>query len=114
MRARAAVLYEVHKPVVVEDVEVLEPGAHEVLVRWAANGVCHSDYHVITGDYPHPLPVVLGHEAAGVVERVGPPSRPSSRATTSARATSPRAASAATASTASRPSARSATGRAGS
>ena len=71
MRARAAVLYEVHKPVVVEDVEVLEPGSHEVLVRWAANGVCHSDYHVITGDYPHPLPVVLGHEAAGVVERVG-------------------------------------------
>jgi S-(hydroxymethyl)glutathione dehydrogenase / alcohol dehydrogenase len=72
MRARAAVLYEVHKPVVVEDVEVLEPGSHEVLVRWAANGVCHSDYHVITGDYPHPMPVVLGHEAAGVVERVGP------------------------------------------
>ena len=72
MHATAAVLYEVHKPVVVEDVEVLEPGAHEVLVRWAANGVCHSDYHVITGDYPHPLPVVLGHEAAGVVERVGP------------------------------------------
>jgi S-(hydroxymethyl)glutathione dehydrogenase/alcohol dehydrogenase len=71
MRARAAVLYEVHKPVVVEDVEVLEPGSHEVLVRWVANGVCHSDYHVITGDMPHPLPVVLGHEAAGVVERVG-------------------------------------------
>ena len=72
MRATAAVLYEVKKPVVVEEVEVLEPGPHEVLVRWAANGVCHSDLHVITGDTPHPLPVVLGHEAAGVVERVGP------------------------------------------
>jgi S-(hydroxymethyl)glutathione dehydrogenase/alcohol dehydrogenase len=72
MRATAAVLYEVKKPVVVEDVEVLEPGSHEVLVRWAANGVCHSDLHVITGDYPHPLPVVLGHEAAGVVEKIGP------------------------------------------
>ena len=72
MKATAAVLYEVKKPVVVEDVEVLEPGPHEVLVRWAANGVCHSDLHVITGDYPHPLPVVLGHEAAGVVEKVGP------------------------------------------
>ncbi len=72
MRAMAAVLYEVGKPVVVEDVEVLEPGPHEVLVRWVANGVCHSDLHVVTGDYPHPLPVVLGHEAAGVVERVGP------------------------------------------
>jgi S-(hydroxymethyl)glutathione dehydrogenase/alcohol dehydrogenase len=72
MRATAAVLYEVRKPVIVEEVELLEPGAHEVLVRWVANGVCHSDLHVITGDYPHPLPVVLGHEAAGVVERVGP------------------------------------------
>jgi S-(hydroxymethyl)glutathione dehydrogenase/alcohol dehydrogenase len=72
MRATAAVMYEVRKPLVIEDVEVLEPGPHEVLVRWVANGVCHSDLHVITGDYPHPLPVVLGHEAAGVVERVGP------------------------------------------
>ena len=72
MQATAAVLYEVKKPLVVEDVEVLEPGPHEVRVRWMANGVCHSDLHVITGDYPHPLPVVLGHEAAGVVEKVGP------------------------------------------
>src|SRR5438046_7814805 len=70
-QATAAVLYQVKQPLVVEDVEVLEPGAHEVLVRWVANGVCHSDLHVITGDYPHPLPVVLGHEAAGVVEQVG-------------------------------------------
>ena len=72
MRVTAAVLYDVKKPVVVEDVELLEPGPHEVQVRWAANGVCHSDLHVMTGDYPHPLPVVLGHEAAGVVEKVGP------------------------------------------
>src|SRR5499433_3615335 len=71
MNARAAVLYEVRKPVVVEDVELLEPGSQEVQVRWVANGVCHSDLHVITGDYPHPLPVILGHEAAGVVEKVG-------------------------------------------
>jgi Zn-dependent alcohol dehydrogenase len=42
MNAQAAVLYEVKKPVVVEDVEVLDPGAHEVLVKWVANGVCHS------------------------------------------------------------------------
>src|SRR5262245_36306425 len=72
MQAKAAVMYEVNKPLVVEDVEVLEPNAHEVRVRWVANGVCHSDLHVITGDYPHPLPVILGHEAAGVVEKVGP------------------------------------------
>jgi S-(hydroxymethyl)glutathione dehydrogenase / alcohol dehydrogenase len=71
MNAKAAVLYEVKKPVVVEDVELMEPGAHEVLVKWAANGVCHSDLHVITGDSPHPLPVVLGHEAAGVVQKIG-------------------------------------------
>ena len=72
MRARAAVLHEVKKPLAVEDVDLMEPGPHEVLVRWVANGVCHSDLHVMTGDYPHPLPVVLGHEAAGVVEKVGP------------------------------------------
>ncbi|HEV8306142.1 MAG TPA: Zn-dependent alcohol dehydrogenase [Methylomirabilota bacterium] len=72
MRARAAVLYELKQPLVVEDVDVLEPGPHEVLVRYVASGICHSDLHVITGDLPHPLPVVLGHEGAGVVEKVGP------------------------------------------
>jgi S-(hydroxymethyl)glutathione dehydrogenase/alcohol dehydrogenase len=71
MRATAAVLYEIKTPLVIEEVELLDPAAHEVLVRWAANGVCHSDLHVVTGDYPHPLPVVLGHEAAGIVEKVG-------------------------------------------
>src|SRR6266446_2176899 len=72
MKATAAVLYEVKRPLVIEEVELLEPRAHEVLVKWAANGVCHSDYHLINGDVPHPLPVILGHEAAGVVERIGP------------------------------------------
>src|SRR5581483_7917586 len=71
MRARAAILHEAKKPLTVEDVEVMEPGPHEVRVRWVANGVCHSDLHVMTGDYPHPLPVVLGHEASGVVEKIG-------------------------------------------
>jgi S-(hydroxymethyl)glutathione dehydrogenase/alcohol dehydrogenase len=72
MNVKAAVMYEIKKPLVIEDVELMEPQAHEVQVRWAANGVCHSDYHVMSGDVPHPLPVVLGHEASGVVERVGP------------------------------------------
>jgi S-(hydroxymethyl)glutathione dehydrogenase/alcohol dehydrogenase len=72
MNVTAAVLYEARKPLLIEDVELLEPGPHEVQVRWVANGVCHSDYHIVTGDVPHPLPVVLGHEAAGVVERIGP------------------------------------------
>ncbi len=49
MRATAAVMYEVKKPLVVEDVELLDPGPHEVQVRWVANGVCHSDYHLING-----------------------------------------------------------------
>lgn len=69
---RAAVLTAVGAPLEVVDLEVLEPRAGEVLVRYAACGVCHSDLHVITGALPHPLPVVLGHEGAGVVEAVGP------------------------------------------
>src|SRR3981081_3133501 len=72
MNVKAAVMYEVKKPLVIEDVELIEPRAEAVHVKWAANGVCHSDLHVITGDSPHPLPVVLGHEAAGVVQKVGP------------------------------------------
>jgi len=69
--ATAAVLYQVKQPLVVEEVELLDPRQGEVQVRWVANGVCHSDYHLMSGDSPHPLPVVLGHEAAGVVERIG-------------------------------------------
>ena len=60
MKATAAVLYEVNKPLVVEDVEVLEPGPHEVRVRWTANGVCHSDLHVVTGDSPTRCPWCWG------------------------------------------------------
>ncbi|MEZ5818609.1 MAG: Zn-dependent alcohol dehydrogenase [Hyphomicrobiaceae bacterium] len=68
---RAAVMYEAHKPLVIEDIDVKKPGPHEVLVRTAFAGLCHSDLHFIEGLYPHPLPVVLGHESAGVVEEVG-------------------------------------------
>jgi S-(hydroxymethyl)glutathione dehydrogenase / alcohol dehydrogenase len=69
---RAAVFYEVGKPLVVEDVEIDPPRQGEVLVRIAATGVCHSDLHYIKGDLTMPLPVVLGHEAAGVVDATGP------------------------------------------
>jgi S-(hydroxymethyl)glutathione dehydrogenase / alcohol dehydrogenase len=69
---RAAVMRGVDRPVEVEELEIAEPGAHEVLVRMAASGVCHSDLHVLNGDWPAPTPIVLGHEGAGVVERVGP------------------------------------------
>lgn len=68
---RAAVLRELNGPLSVEDVELAEPGTGEVAVRLAASGVCHSDWNVITGATPNPLPAVLGHEGAGVVEQVG-------------------------------------------
>ena len=68
---KAAVLREVGKPLQVEDVKISKPGPREVLIRTAAAGVCHSDLHFIEGTYPHPLPAVLGHESAGVVEAIG-------------------------------------------
>lgn len=68
---KAAVLREVGKPLAIEDVTVDNPGPHEVLIRTAAVGVCHSDLHYIEGTWSAPLPTVLGHESAGVVEKVG-------------------------------------------
>ena len=68
---RAAVLYAEREPFRVEEVELAPPQAEEVLVRLHASGVCHSDWNTVTGVSPHPLPVVLGHEGAGVVESVG-------------------------------------------
>ncbi len=68
---RAAIFHEVGKPLSVEAVDLEPPRAGEVAVRIAATGVCHSDLHYIKGDLAFPLPVVLGHEAAGVVAEVG-------------------------------------------
>src|SRR5215469_7849767 len=70
-RMRAAVLYQPGEPLHVEDVELGAPRAGEVRVRVAAAGVCHSDYHYMRGDLVGNVPVVLGHEGAGVVEEVG-------------------------------------------
>jgi len=80
MRVRAAVLREIGRPgpyaqtrpLGLEDVELDPPGRGEVLVRVRAAGLCHSDLSVIDGNRPRPMPMVLGHEAAGVVEAVGP------------------------------------------
>jgi S-(hydroxymethyl)glutathione dehydrogenase/alcohol dehydrogenase len=72
MRMQAAVLWEPGRPVEVREVELAPPGEGEVLVQIAACGVCASDLHVVDGDLPEPLPLVLGHEAAGVVAEVGP------------------------------------------
>jgi NDMA-dependent alcohol dehydrogenase len=84
MKTRAAVLWGTHQDWMIEDVEVDEPKNGEVLVRWLAAGLCHSDEHVVTGDMvvpeevrvsfglPETFPMIGGHEGAGVVEQVGP------------------------------------------
>jgi S-(hydroxymethyl)glutathione dehydrogenase/alcohol dehydrogenase len=69
---RAAVLEAMPGQLVIDDVTVASPGPGEVLVRTVAAGLCHSDLHFMDALYPHPLPAVLGHECAGVVEAVGP------------------------------------------
>src|ERR1700694_3768731 len=72
MRIRAAVLEEFGAPLVVEEVELADPGPGEALVRLAACGVCHTDLYTASGADPSGYaPCVLGHEGAGVVERVG-------------------------------------------
>jgi S-(hydroxymethyl)glutathione dehydrogenase/alcohol dehydrogenase len=63
---------EVDRPLTIENVEVSAPTGREVLVEVAATGLCHSDLRFLEGSFPHPLPTVLGHEAAGVVQEVGP------------------------------------------
>jgi alcohol dehydrogenase len=80
MRTHAAVLdalgaerpYTHTRPLRVAELELEGPGVGELLVRIEAAGVCHSDLSVIDGSRPRPVPMALGHEAAGVVERVGP------------------------------------------
>ena len=80
MITRAAVLHELgaprpyaeSRPLAVEELELEAPRQGELLVRVAAAGVCHSDLSVVDGTRPRPVPMALGHEAAGVVEAVGP------------------------------------------
>ncbi len=68
---KAAVLRAYNTPVEIEDLDIDGPGPREVRVRTHACGVCHSDLHVLEGSLPAPVPTVLGHEPAGVVEEVG-------------------------------------------
>ncbi len=73
MKMRAAVLEQFGEPLSVQEVELAEPRAGEVLVRLAACGVCHTDLYTASGADPSGYaPTVLGHEGAGVVEQVGP------------------------------------------
>ena len=71
MKTKAAVLWEVGKDWNVEEIELDPPKQGEVLVKIAASGMCHSDEHLVTGDLPFALPLIGGHEGAGVVEEVG-------------------------------------------
>jgi len=72
MRAKAAVTRALSEPFFMEEIEFDEPAGDEVLVRIVATGICQTDAHVRNGHIPVPLPIVLGHEGAGVVECVGP------------------------------------------
>ena len=79
MKIRAAVLnqmqipqpYAKTRPISIETIELDAPGPGEVLVKIAAAGLCHSDLSVINGDRPRVMPMVLGHEASGIVEELG-------------------------------------------
>ena len=80
MKTRAAILYEMglpqpyadSSPLVVEEITLDGPGPGEVLVEVAAAGLCHSDLSVVDGSRPRVMPMVLGHEASGIVREVGP------------------------------------------
>lgn len=70
---KAAILYEPNKPISIEQIELEDPGAGEIMVKNMAAGVCHSDWHVMKGDWGRiPLPSILGHEVSGMVEAIGP------------------------------------------
>jgi S-(hydroxymethyl)glutathione dehydrogenase / alcohol dehydrogenase len=72
VKTQAAVLWRPGEPVEILEVDLAPPKAGEVLVRIAACGVCASDLHVVDGELPEPVPLVLGHEASGAVVEIGP------------------------------------------
>lgn len=72
MKVRGAVFLEQNADMVVEDLELGDVGPGDILVRYGASGVCHSDLSVVNGTLPIPGPCILGHEGAGKVEAVGP------------------------------------------
>jgi Zn-dependent alcohol dehydrogenase len=69
---KAAVCYELNKPLVMEDVDLRAPGAGEVKIKLAATAICHSDIHDWKGEMPGGVPFIGGHESAGHIEKVGP------------------------------------------
>jgi S-(hydroxymethyl)glutathione dehydrogenase/alcohol dehydrogenase len=88
MRFAAAVLNRVGEPLTVDTLDMAPLQAGDVLVRIRASGLCHTDLEAIQGSLPYPLPIVLGHEGAGVVEAVGKDvTRVAAATTSSARGT---------------------------
>ena len=80
IKTKAAVLYEIglpkpyssSKPLKIEKVVINEPGENELIIQVKAAGLCHSDLSSINGNRPRQTPMVLGHEAAGIVHQIGP------------------------------------------
>ncbi|MEO9238955.1 MAG: alcohol dehydrogenase catalytic domain-containing protein, partial [Jatrophihabitantaceae bacterium] len=72
MKTKAAVIVEPGKPFQIEELNLDGPKENEVLIRYTYAGLCHSDLHVLHGDFPARLPIVGGHEGAGVIEEIGP------------------------------------------
>jgi len=72
VKTKAAVIVEPGKPFEIEELDLDGPRDGEVLIRYTHAGLCHSDLHIMTGDLPARLPMVCGHEGAGIVEDVGP------------------------------------------
>ena len=69
---KAAVFHGPHQPLTMEQIEIDEPMAYEVVVKTMATGVCHSDLHFVDGFYPMTPPTILGHEGAGIIESCPP------------------------------------------
>jgi len=72
MKVKAAVLYDVKAPFEITELDLDGPGPGEVLIRYVAAGLCHSDLHLTDGDLVPRFPIVGGHEGAGIIEEVGP------------------------------------------
>lgn len=72
MKTQAAVVYQTGKPIEIEELTLDKPREGEVLIRYTHAGLCHSDVHIAHGDLEARLPMVLGHEGAGIIEEVGP------------------------------------------
>src|SRR5690349_8383018 len=72
MKTKAAVVYEPGKRIEIEELDLDGPKDGEVLIRYTHAGLCHSDIHIAHGDLPARLPMVLGHEGAGIIEETGP------------------------------------------